>query len=129
MKELNAFMNDLFKPNEKLYRAVYPPEVVAMFWRKDGTISSAAFADAKGLSVDRGNHRPDSSVIEAMRKKFTGHIIYLYVKNCLDIGASVLHCECFLIAYCQAPPQCGQALWIPQTYCPPQRSQLSCAYI
>ena len=89
MKELNAFMNDLFKPNEKLYRAVYPPEVVAMFWRKDGTISSAAFADAKGLSVDRGNHRPDSSVIEAMRKKFTGHIIYLYVKNCLDIGASV----------------------------------------
>ena len=82
-------MDKTFKPEEKLYRAVYPPEVVDMFWRKDGTISSAAFADAKGLSVDRGNYRPDTEVIHSMQNRFTGRILSLYVKNCNDIGAVV----------------------------------------
>ena len=82
-------MDNTFEINEKLYRAVYPPEVAEMFWRKDGTISSAAFADPKGLSVDRGYHRPDNEVISSMQKRLTGRIISLYVKNCIDIGASV----------------------------------------
>lgn len=60
-----------------------------MFWRKDGTISSAAFADAKGLSVDRGNYSPDTEVIPSMQSRFTGRILSLYVKNCKDIGAVV----------------------------------------
>lgn len=46
-------MDNTFYADEKLYRAVYPPEAVAMFWRKDGSLSSAAFADPKGLSVPR----------------------------------------------------------------------------
>ena len=50
-------MDNTFELNEKLYRAVYPPDVAEMFWRKDGTISSAAFADPRGLSVNRGNNR------------------------------------------------------------------------
>jgi hypothetical protein len=82
-------MDNSFKPEEKLYRAVYPPEVADMFRRKDGTISSAAFADAKGLSVDRGDFRPDTEVIHSMQSRFTGRIISLYVKNCIDIGAVV----------------------------------------
>ena len=45
-------MDNKFTNTEKLYRAIYPPEVMEMFWRKDGTLSSAAFADANGLSVD-----------------------------------------------------------------------------
>ena len=46
-------MDNTFPKSEKLYRAVYPPDKVAMFWRRDGSISSAAFADPNGLSVDR----------------------------------------------------------------------------
>ncbi|MCR5625700.1 MAG: hypothetical protein K6F99_00125 [Lachnospiraceae bacterium] len=82
-------MDDHFDPNEKLYRAIYPPEVAEMFWRKDGTVSSAAFADPKGLSVDRGDHRSDETVVSIMRERFTGRIISLYVKNCVNVGASV----------------------------------------
>ncbi len=82
-------MDNTFKNDERLYRAVYPPEIAGMYWRKDGTISSAAFADARGLSVDRGDYRTDEVVVDHMRKRFTGYIIRLYVKNCVDIGAAV----------------------------------------
>ncbi len=82
-------MDKTFKSDEKLYRAVYPPELVAMYWKRDGSLSSAAFADPKGLSVDRGNYRSDDEVASDMSKRFTGRIIRLYVKNCTDIGAKV----------------------------------------
>ena len=82
-------MDDTFNNNEKLYRAVYPPEIADMYWKIDGSISSAAFADPKGLSVDRGWYRSDDEVIVSMRKRFTGHIVSLYVRNCRDTGAIV----------------------------------------
>ncbi len=82
-------MDNNFLPNEKLYRAVFPPEMISMFWREDGTISSAAFADPKGLSVDRGNFRPDAEVVADMMQRFIGRIIFLYAKNCHDVGAYV----------------------------------------
>lgn len=82
-------MDNTFQINEKLYRAVYPPEIMEMYWKKDGNISSAAFADPKGLSVDRGNFREDTAVVSEMRKKLAGHIVFLYVRHCFDIGAIV----------------------------------------
>ncbi len=82
-------MDEHFDNTEKLYRAVYPPEVADIFWKKDGSISSAAFADPKGLSVERGDHREDVIVLDSMRRRFSGHIISLYVKNCVDTGAVV----------------------------------------
>ncbi len=84
-------MDNTFQNTEKIYRAVYPPEVADIFWKKDGSISSAAFADPKGLSVERGDYRKDNDVISSMRKKFSGHIISLYVKNCTDTGAVVIY--------------------------------------
>ena len=51
-------MDNIFRIDEKLYRAVYPPEVMDMFWKRDGSVSSAAFEDRNGLSVDRGDYRP-----------------------------------------------------------------------
>ncbi len=42
-------MDESFNINEKLYRAVYPPEVMQMYWKRDGSVSSAAFADPHGL--------------------------------------------------------------------------------
>ncbi len=82
-------MDNTFGYDEGLYRAVYPPEMMDMFWRKDGTVSSAAFADAKGLSVDRGNYRDDEQVVYDMRKRFTGCIIKLYAGNCAEVDAIV----------------------------------------
>ncbi len=84
-------MDNTFEPSEKLYRAVYPPEIADIFWKRDGSISSAAFADPHGLSVDRGDYRDDEVVVSDMRRKFAGHIISLYVKNCSDTKAVVLY--------------------------------------
>lgn len=91
MKGYSLSMDKTFKNTEKLYRAVYPPEIADIFWKKDGSISSAAFADPKGLSVDRGNYRDDNEVIDSMRERFKGHIVSLFVKNCMDVNALVLY--------------------------------------
>lgn len=45
-------MNNIFSDYEKLYRAVSPESYIQMFWRKDGTVSSATFTDREGLSVE-----------------------------------------------------------------------------
>lgn len=82
-------MDDVFPNGEKLYRAVYPESYMQMFWKKDGTISSAAFTDKNGLSVERGNFRGDKQVIEEMQKFFQGCIISLTVEQCKDADAIV----------------------------------------
>lgn len=86
-----SFMDEIFNKDERLYRAVYPPEVAEMYWRKDGSVSSAAFADAKGLSVDRGNNRADSDVITSMLTRLSGKIIVFLVEHCIEINAIVLY--------------------------------------
>ena len=80
-------MNNIFFEDEKVYRAVYPPEFMQMFWKKDGTLSSAAFADRNGLSVERGNYREDSDVIKSMKERFSGCIVSLLVSECVKINA------------------------------------------
>ena len=80
-------MDSSFKDNEKLYRAVRP---IDMFWRADGTISSAALRDSNGLSVDRGADRSDAEAIAHMKSNgFKGTVISLQVSNCKDVGAVV----------------------------------------
>ena len=49
-------MTELFDMYERLYRAVYPPNIMP-FWKKNGQLSSAAFKDKKGLSVERDGGR------------------------------------------------------------------------
>ena len=82
-------MDDRFNDDEKLYRAVYPPEVTDMFWKRDGSLSSTAFADPKGLSVDRGFYRSDEDVITSMHKRFTGRIECVYIRKCNEISTVV----------------------------------------
>ena len=84
-------MDEIFLPDELLFRAVYPPELAAMFWCKDGSVSSAAFADPKGLSVERGYYRENSRIIESMSKRFTGIIVALSVSDCVSVRALVLY--------------------------------------
>ncbi len=80
-------MTEQFDELEKLYRAVYPPEIMPMFWKENGEISSAAFKDKKGLSVERAGHREDKEVLANMRMYFYGLIISILASDCTACGA------------------------------------------
>ncbi len=82
-------MDNTFDDAEKLYRAVYPPSHPGLFWKKDGGISPSAFADPKGLSVERGCYRKSEEIVEKMKKIFSGCIVSLSVRNCRDVDAVV----------------------------------------
>ena len=82
-------MNDHFESNEKLYRAIWPPELAPMFWKRDGSLSYTAFIDPKGLSVDRGYYRDDAEVRYEISKRLTGSIVKFYVRACNEIGACI----------------------------------------
>lgn len=84
-------MDKNFAYEEDLYRAVYPPEIAAMFWRKNGTVSSAAFADPKGLSVERGAFRDDDDVIKSMQDRFDVKIISFIVGAVWTVRAEVVY--------------------------------------
>lgn len=82
-------MDESFYDEEKLFRAVYPPSYRAMFWKRDGSVSSAAFADPNGLSVNRAGDRNDADAITDMRKAFHGNIVSVLVRNCKETNAVV----------------------------------------
>ena len=84
-------MDSTFPDDELLYRAVYPPELNNMFWKDNGHVSSAAFLDKKGLSVERGNFRPNETVFSDMKKFFTGRIVSFSVKLCRDVEAFIVY--------------------------------------
>ena len=52
-------MTEQFDTYERIYRAVYPPEIMPMFWKENGEISSAVFKDKRGLSVGRAGDRDE----------------------------------------------------------------------
>lgn len=82
-------MDNTFENTERLYRAVYPPSHPGMFWKKDGSLSPSAFADPKGLSVERGFYREPIEIVKKMKEKFTGCIVSLNVGNCREVNAIV----------------------------------------
>lgn len=82
-------MDDFFENDESLYRAVYPPEKMQMFWKSDGRLSSAALKDKNGLSVERGHYRSDKDVAASMRERFSGRIVRLSVGQCRAVNAIV----------------------------------------
>ena len=83
-------MDTNFKPDEKLYRAVYPD---SMFWKNNGKVSSAAFLSRRGgCSVDRGYYREDNTVVQDMRSRnFKGSIIAVTVQDCRDVLATPVY--------------------------------------
>lgn len=63
-----------FSQNEFLLRAVYPENIKPFYW-KNGHLSSAAFKDKNGLSVDRTDTRDLlSSALEMRKRKMKGYI-------------------------------------------------------
>lgn len=80
-------MDETFKNrNEKLIRAVLPREI---FWHEDGTLSSAAFKDKKGLSVDRDGGRPIDEAVRYAESHLQGSMVYVTVGQCVAVQALV----------------------------------------
>jgi len=75
-------MEEQFDTSERLYRAVYPPNIMPMFWKENGELSSAVFKDKNGLSVERDGGRDENVVIENMSSYFYGYIISVYYRDC-----------------------------------------------
>ena len=83
-------MDNTFPNCEKLYKSMFFQNLICKcFGEKNGTVSSAAFTDKQGLSVERGDFREDENVIEEMRKFFHGCIISLTVEQCRDVDAVI----------------------------------------
>lgn len=80
-------IKDTFDDEENLYRAVYPNN---MFWRTDGTVTSAAFkSNNGGCSVERSYNRDENQIINTMKNEFTGSIVSVKVKHCKNVSAYV----------------------------------------
>lgn len=72
-----------FLDEEKLFRAVRPAYFKDMYI-EDGRVSSAAFKDKRGLSVDRQGRRKSEECVDNMKEKLDGSILSVLVKQCLD---------------------------------------------
>ena len=82
-------MTERFELNEKLYRAVYPPEIMPMFWKENGELSSAVFKDKNGLSAERAGGRDENAVVTAMRLFFYGAIFSITAGDCRSCDAII----------------------------------------
>lgn len=82
-------MDNVFDSDERLYRAVLPASCIEMYWKKDGSLSSAAFLDKRGLSVERGDFRKEEIIISEMRQFFKGCIASITVGQCIAVNAVV----------------------------------------
>lgn len=80
-------MTEQFDAFERLYRAVYPPEIMPLFWKENGEVSSAVFKDKRGLSVERAGFRNEEIVISDMKVFFKGTIISIFAEDCFSCKA------------------------------------------
>lgn len=74
--------------NEHIYRAIHPKRVD--FTYPDGSISSAAFKDPKGLSVEQGLGRSDKDVVAHIRQtKLQGKVAKIPIAVCDEANITV----------------------------------------
>lgn len=77
------------KPNEKLYRAVLPTKI---FLKEDGSISSGAFKDKFGLSVDVQMNRVNNIAVNFIRELRNGIIVSVTSENCKEKNIHYVYC-------------------------------------
>jgi hypothetical protein len=80
---------DNFMDDEKLYRAVYPASRAKKLWQKNGRISSAAFKDPCGCSVERAKKRTNEEVIKSVKERLQGCVVSVTVSQCKKVEACV----------------------------------------
>lgn len=81
-------MDETFDEREVLLRAVLPSSRRPDFWR-NGSLSSAALKDSRGLSVDRTYDRTVSDAVAVMTQRLTGLIVAITVQDCNSVHACV----------------------------------------
>ena len=81
-------VNNEVSNNEWLYRLVLNKP---NYWKEnENRVSSAAFKDSKGVSVDRDGERPESKIIEELNHRFIekiGGIVKIQAGFCRNSGA------------------------------------------
>lgn len=77
-------MDDHFEPEELLFRSVKPEGI---YWKASGELTSAAFKDSHGLSVDRGGDRPSEDAAEFLYCRIPGVIVHITVEACIECSA------------------------------------------
>lgn len=92
-----------FSDDERLLRAILPPDERPEFWEPDGGLSAAAFKKRDGLSVDRTKGRTVKESAVFMRHNgLRGLIALLRPGDCGEAGVRLLerpsrgnpyHCE------------------------------------
>ena len=94
---LNGLLPEKFNEDELLLRAV---RMSPDYWRND-KLSSAAFKDAHGLSVERTHTRTVQECITHIRSYLKGSIVSLSLEDCASVKAivrykpttNIYHCE------------------------------------
>lgn len=82
-------MDANFALTELLLRVVRPNGV---YWKEDGTLSSAAFKDSNGLSVNRTGDNTLSEAVEIINASpLIGTIVYVTVPDCYDVEATIIY--------------------------------------
>ena len=84
-------MNKEIQENEHLLRAVYLPNKKPSYWEPDGSVSTAAFKDDKGLSVDRTADRTMEESIEYATNHLHGAIISISAVDCKKAKTLILY--------------------------------------
>ena len=84
-------LSKCFDEEEKLFRAVRPVCNGKIFI-ENGKISSAAFKDKKGLSVDRQGYREINDCLKTMKQKFEGIIVSVLVNQCNKLQIKICYC-------------------------------------
>mgnify|MGYP000046163122 CR=1 FL=1 len=84
-------MEKKVEDSENLFRAIRPDD---MFWKNEEKtkLSSAAFKDRNGLSVDRQGTRTEEESIQKIKNSFTGKIAYTAAGVCYSNGIMVDYC-------------------------------------
>lgn len=72
---------------EHVYRAIHP---YRNFIKADGSISSAAFKDPKGLSVEQGLGRTDKDIVAHIRQtKLQGKVAKIPIEVCNNANITI----------------------------------------
>ena len=84
-------MDNFTNENEKLFRSIRPDDI---YWKdkENRILSSAAFKDSNGLSVDRQHGRTEEESVKEMKEKFVGTVVCVTVGICREKEAIVDYC-------------------------------------
>lgn len=85
-------MGDQLDVNEMILRAVYLASKRLGMWHGK-RITSAAFKDKRGLSVDRLYDRQVDEGVRYMHTKLRDHIVSVTVNDCNSVSAHLVYCH------------------------------------